>query len=379
MTNAGMITIAASRYRYIDDPSKAPRSFLKAGHIVNLAAASILVGGTLTETVLDRIAEHRIARSKQDPKSALNEFLRLRTYLDKLITERNALMSVNASLTQWQKDIIEADGLILQDMRELVSTEFYHAYREVAHLRGVRDAANATAIFSGATAGYVGSLNALLAVSNRNPSQTGVAGIGFITTGSTVAATPLIVKYAGSLAKKRASGKLDHHGIAKAISSPDQFDAHRARFEELVSTAPPSEASLLTAIDARNTIYKLHNEMLDARDLDRASLKERSKRDLAERLFFSSIVGGTNIARGAQLAVAGFHYGDAPQTTFKLVASAATAYIVGTGVWTADNIQSKVREELRERKIKRSKLSVHGKLLRDLEDLEQMEDQMSVY
>jgi len=378
LTNAGMTTIAASRFQYLDDPSQAPRPYLKAGHIVNLTAASILVGGTLTETLLDRIAERRIARNKQDPASALNEFVRLRGKLDDLLAERKALVLNDSNLTQSQKGIIDADGHVLQDLRELASREFYHAYSEVAQLRCVRDTANATALFSAAAAGYMGSLQSLLSVANRHPRQTGVAGLGFITAGSSVVVTPLIVKLGGSLARKRAAGILERNGVTPTPPQ-EQFDLHRARFEQAVSEAPPSERSLLKAIDARNTIYKLHNEMLDARDHDRSVLRHKSKRDLAERLFFSTIVGGTNIARGSQLVVAGFHYGDMPKENFKLVASASTVFIAGSGVWMADNIQSKVREKLLERRIRVGKLSVHGRLLSDLEDLQQMEDQISVY
>lgn len=378
LTNAGMITIAASRYQYIDDPSKAPRSFLKAGHIVNLTAASILAFGTMSEMLLDRISDRRIARKKLDPKSALNEFLRLRKNLDDLIIKREALTVKADSLSQCQKDIIDADGLVLQDLRDLVSNEFYNAYCEVAKLRGVRDSSNATALFSATAAGYMGSLQSLLSVANYHPQQTGVAGLGFITAGSSVAATPLLVKLGGSIASRGAANKLKQSGVTRVVPQ-GQFESHRARFEQLVSNAPPSETALLTAIDARNTIYKLHNEILDARDLGRTEVKRQSGRDLAERLFFSSIVGGTNIARGSTLVVAGFKYGTVPEKNFKLVAAASTAFIAGTGVWTADNIQSKVREELREKKFKAGKLSVHGKLLQDLEDLQEMEDQMSVY
>jgi hypothetical protein len=378
LTNAGITTIAASRFQYMDDPSKAPRPYLKAGHIMNLTAASILVCGTLTETLLDRISDYRKAKRKQDPKSALDEFLRLRKTLDDLLAQRKTLVMNNSSMSPYQREIIEADGFVLEDLRTLVSDEFQQAYCEVAKLKSVRDLSNATAFFSGATAGYMGSLQSLLSVANRHPNQTGVAGMGFITAGSSVAATPVIVKLGSELAKKRAAGKLERNAITK-VSPGAQFDAHRARFEQLVASAPPSERSLLTALDARNTIYKLHDEMIDARDQDRAIIKRKSRRDFAERLLFSSIIGGSNIARGAQLVVAGFHYGDNPEKNFKLVAAASTVFIAGSGVWTLDNIQSKVREELTERKIKAGRLSVHGKLLRDLQDLQQMEDQITTY
>jgi len=378
LTNAGITTIAASRFQYMDDPSKAPRPYLKAGHIINLTAASILVGGTLTETLLDRISDYRIAKRKQDPKSALNEFLRLRKSLDDLLAQRELLVANCSSMSPFQKEIIQADGHVLQDLRTLVSDEFQHAYCEVAKLRSVRDLSNATALFSGAAAGYMGSLQSLLSVANRHPNQTGVAGMGFITAGSSVAATPIIVKLGSNLARKRAANRLEHHEITK-VSPGAQFDLHRARFEQLVASAPPSERTLLTALDARNTIYKLHDGMIDARDQDREFIKRKARRDFMERMFYSSIIGGSNIARGSQLVVAGFHYGDNPEENFRLVAAASTVFIAGSGVWTADNIQSKVREELLESKIRRGKLSVHGKLLRDLEDLQQMEDQIRAY
>ncbi|MBX9685385.1 MAG: hypothetical protein K2X27_01710, partial [Candidatus Obscuribacterales bacterium] len=123
----------------------------------------------------------------------------------------------------------------------------------------------------------------------------------------------------------------------------------------------------------------LHNAIFDGRDETRSLAKLKSKNELRERLFFSAIVGGTNIARGAQLAVAGFHFNDSPKDNFRLVASASTGYIAGSGVWTLDNIQGKVREELTKKKMNAAKLSVHAKLLDELDDLEQMQEQMSIF
>jgi hypothetical protein len=378
LTNAGMITIAASRFQYSRDPAAAPRDYLKAGHIVNLTAASVVVGGTLIESTLDRLVERRLGGQRADCGSTLEKFLQVRAKLDSLLVKRNNLIQSCTSLTPGQSEILNIEGQILNDLKQLASIEFANSYCDVVRIRTSRNLANVTALLSASTAGYMGSLNSLLSVANHYPKQTGVAGLGFITSGSTVVASPLITQLGTKLAVSKAAKQLRDHQIE--LNNPAaQLDSHCLSLQRLIATANPADVQLLNALQVRRAIYARHHEILDSRQEVRAGIKDWSRRELTERLIFSSIVGGTNIARGAQLSVAGFHYYDSPKDSFKLVASASTAYIVGSGVWTADNIQGKLREELLKKKLSAAKLSMHAKLLTDLRDLELMEDQMSVY
>ena len=379
LTNAGMITIAASRFKYLDNPSDAPLPFLKAGHIINLTAASVLLGGTLLETALDRLTERRFAKAHLDCKSALSSFSNARSKLDALIAQRKKLLSSSEGLSDKQREILEADGDVLSDLRELISKEFARSYSDVAHYRGTRDLANLTTAFGASTAGYMGSLNSLLSVSNHRPRQTAVAGSGFITSGASVVVAPLLTKFGSDFAVKRAEATLRKNDIDVPENVADNFDVHRQKLDDLIAKVSPDDMRLMQALQARQSAYSIHNNIFDGRHNLRLARKAQAKRELKGRLFFSSIVGGTNIARGTQLAVAGLNYYDEPSSIFKLVASASTCYIVGSGVWTADNIQGKVREELSKRKTPGGKLSVHAKLIEDLGDLDDMEDSMAIY
>lgn len=380
LTNTGMILIAASRYQYMNNPSAAPRPYLKSGHICNITAASCMIAGTLGETILDQINERRMRKEHLDPKSALSEFLKVRKNLDSQISDRQTLITQCANLTPTQRAILDADGAVLQDLRDLATLEFHNSFCEVARLRGIRDVANATTIFSAASAEFGGSLNSLLAIADHQPKLVGAAGIGFITSGSSVAVSPLLVSWTGGLARKRASNKLTASGIVSDVDLNTRFDTHCQQLQTLIANADPDERKLLNALDARSSVYALSKAIFDARSDGRVVAKQAERKELKERLAFSSIIGGTNIARGAQLAIAGFHYSDSPTDVFKLVASASTGHIVGTGVWTIDNIQSKVREEMLKKRLKTTKqVSVHGVLLDDLRNLELMEDQMSIY
>lgn len=377
LTNVGMCLIASSRYRYANAPSAAPRDFLRSGHIVNLTAANIVLSGTLFEAVLDRVAEKRHAKQKLDLKSAIKTFLRLQTRLDALLDKRNTLARECAFLTAGQKEILEVDGLVLKDMRDLAVAEFRYSFCDIAGLRSARDMATMTTLFGSATAGYGGSLQALLSVDERIPEEAGVAGIGFMTSGSSVIIAPLLVRRGGDMASSRAEKRLQEAGIREPEIEAGRFDEHRKRLESLIAKADPSQTRLLQALNARNSVYNLQNALFDNRAESRAAIKRRERRVLEERLLFSSLVGGAQVARGAQLAVAGFRYPDDLSRAFPLVGSASATYIAGTGVWTLDNVQGKLREELA---IKRkAELSVHAKLLEDLDDLQDMENQMSIF
>lgn len=380
LTNAGMILIAASRYQYANNTSAAPRPYLKSGHIVNLTAASIMVGGTLIESALDRLSDSRLTKLRLDPKSSLNDFLQTRTELDQLLEKRHSMIRHCSNLSAAQKEILEVDGLVLLDLKDLTEKEFVDAYCDVVQLKTNRDLANLTTLVGASAAGYGGSLNSLLSVANHEPKQTGVAGIGFITAGSTVMLSPLISAMGSELSKRQALSRLSVLNLKASDISLARLDHHCQCLEQAIAKAEDADKILLQALEARRSVYNLHNAILITRSKWRSDSRSRSRRELAERLFFSSAVGGTNIARGCQLALAGFRYFDSPPNTFRLVASASTGYIAGTGIWTVDNVQGKLREELIKRKLKKaSKLSVHGRLLEDLDQLDMMEDQMSLY
>lgn len=380
MTNAGMILIAASRFRYANDPSKAPIPFLISGHIINVAAASCVVAGTLTETLLDRVMERRLKAQAKDPKSCLASFWDNREKLDKLIRERDELIASSPSLNLTQSNLVKAEGEILKDVRELVSWEFAYAYCQIRELRGVRDAATLTALVGASTAGYLGSLNALLSVANRAPTQVGTAGIGFITSGSSVVVAPLVNILGGKLANKQARATLDANNISTSEFIADKFAQDRLRCEQaLAAMASDSDAQAMRALTTRASVYALHQNIFDARKQAKHLDSGISKRELKERMFFSSVVGGCNIARGIQLALAGFRYSNSPSTAFKLVASASTGYIVGSGFWTLDNIQGQIREERIKQKLAKAKPEAESALEKQLHDLEIMEDQMSIY
>lgn len=379
LTNVGMSCIAASRFEYRNHPGDAPRPFLRSGHILNLIASSIIVGGTLTEATIDKIHDRRLAKQGLSPQSSLENFKSILSQLDALIEQRRALSVSCTELTSEQKAIIEADGLVLKDIRDLTCAEFAHSYCDVVRLRAQRDIGNVEALIGASTAGYLGSLNALLAVADRNNKQIGVAGIGFMTSGSSVVTAPMLTKLCGNLAVKRAEKKLEGILLDDNEATRARFEQNRAKLESLIASANSNDKNLLQALDARDAVYSLKDKMFNSRHEFRVNHRRKAKRELVERQIFASIIGGANIARGAQLAAAGFHYTNEPKTIYRVVASSATCYIAGSGVWTFDNIQGKVREEVAKANLKKAKLSVQGRLNDDLDALEQMEDQMSIY
>jgi hypothetical protein len=379
LTNAGMICIAASRFNYINNPSQAPRPFLKSGHIINLIGASIIVGGTLTESVIDKVHDKRLAKQGLSLESSLENFRAVLTKLDDLLEQRKAQATLCTELTATQKSIIEADGLVLKDIRDLTCAEFAHSYCDVVRLRAKRDIGNGAALFGAATAGYMGSLQSLLSVANRQPKQIGVAGTGFITSGASVVAAPLITKYGGDYFSKRAEKKLDGIILDDNEAARARFDQNRQRLESLIASASADDTEVLKALSARQAVYSLKNKMFDSRHEFRVHHRITAKRELLERQFFASIIGGTNIARGSQLAVAGFKHYDNSRNIFRLVTSASVCFIAGTGVWSFDNVQVKAREEIAKSKLKNAKLSVEARLADDLDSLEDMEDRMSLF
>ncbi len=57
-----------------------------------------------------------------------------------------------SNLSATQKEILEVDGLILVDLKELAEQEFLDAYCDVARLRANRDLSNLTTLLGASSA-----------------------------------------------------------------------------------------------------------------------------------------------------------------------------------------------------------------------------------
>ena len=378
VTEAGITTVAISRWRYYTDPKQAPRNLLKAGPIMNLTGASIVIGGTLIETILSRLRDHRLAMNGLDAKATFRHFIKIKSQLDNLLAEREQMIQANRILSPAQQEILQADGTILKDIRDLELVRFTNYYARARQAKVTRDVGALLSIAGAGTGGYLGSLNSLLAVCNHQPRTGGTAGIGFMVSGSIVALTPLLIKATSTIAENRAAQQAKKI-IGEQSQTLDRFETDRQHLLDLLSQADNSEITLLNGLSARTTAYQLQKEIFENQNIAAAKKEDKSERNFREQLAFSSIVGGTNLARGIQVALAGFAYPNNPKTGFLLTATASTTYMVGAGAWILNTLQERARAQLLTQKVKLAKPSTQAQLQERLERLEEMEEIVSLY
>jgi hypothetical protein len=378
LTEAGMTTLAVSRWKYYQHPQQAPQNLLEAGPICNVTAASIVIGGTLTEAVLDQLHDHKLKQSGLDIKSGLHRFLELRSQVDGMLLERSSLVR-KSSMSDLQKQIVEADGDIVSDIRDLACVQFANYYMKSQKAKVTRDTGTVLTLAGAATGGYLGSLNSLLAVTNHNPQGAGVAGIGFIVSGAIVALTPLLVGAAGKISSHITEHKLQQVLGNLNTKTTEAFEADRQRLSDLIAKTDKSELALFNGLSTRTSAYELQTAIFENQIEVAQKQAQRQDRSLRERLVFSSLVGGSNLARGVQLELAGFKYDNSPSQAFLLTATASTTYMAGAGIWVLNTLQDRVRAEMLKRKTQGAQLSVKAKLEQRLSDIEEVEDAVSLY
>ncbi len=379
LSNAGAITGGAAQWGAYRHPKTLGHGAVKAGGILLLTGNCISIGGACAEILFDLVTDLRLRQRHINLQAARQRFLALLSELDQALARRDAMAPATGGLSAGQRRIVEADGALLRDVRDLSVREFKASYERITRALWVRGTANAMAVEGGATGGLLGSLNVLLAATDHHPNQAGSGGLGYVISGASAMATPPILKLSGSLGAARASRKLAGAFAAAERKSVEDFMGDRKRLEELVDEAAPAERGMLSGLSARETLYGMaetlwHNQVLSA-----SEAAARTRRSYLERMVWATLVGGSNIPRGVATMVGGFHYPRSPSRFLEMGGVANVCWTAGTGLWMLDTVQGRLREELQHRRLARIKAAPVRQMRERLESLEELEDLMQVF
>lgn len=341
VSNAGIITVAAERWRTWQRPSTASRNVLKAGPMLLMIGHSILVGGLLVEATLDTIKDYRVRKKGFDAKKSRLRALALKDEIDRLIRERDDLIERSSDLSDRDRGLAAQEGKVLQDVRDLALSEYAQFYARAVGRRWSRDASYINGLAAATTGGYIGALGGLIAVAARRPSVAGPAGIGFILSGSHIAAAPVVGRAASKLGAKFARRRIGKDLGALPSTSAESFDAHREDLRRTAGFDPASSPGLA----ARLAVYDSQDSIFAAQGTMNAAERKKGDRAFKERLFWNSAIGGTKIAWGTLLSYAGFRYYNYPRRFSKSIAQGSTCFVVGTGFFVLDTLQAHARSE----------------------------------
>ena len=342
-SNAGIITVAAERWRTWERPRTASRHTLKAGPMMLLIGHSILVGGLLLEATLDTIKDHQIRKKGFDPKTSKKRALALRDEIDRLMREREELLDRSPDLSDSDRELATQESKVLRDVRDVALIEYSQFYARAVGRRWSRNASYLNGLAAASTGGYLGALGGLIAVCARRPSVAGPAGIGFILSGSHIAAAPVVGRVTAKLGAKRARGQISKELGVLSATSAEKFDSDREELKRASSALPASTFS--PGLTARLAVYDSQDSIFAAQAAMNAGEKKKADRAFLERLFWNSAIGGTKIAWGTLLSYAGFRYYNYPRRFSKSIAQGSTCFVVGTGFFILDTLQAHTRSE----------------------------------
>lgn len=391
VATAGITTIAAERWRTWQRPATASRNTLQAGPTMLLISHSIMTGGVLLEAALDLINDHKQHTKGLDAKATKKRAIELRDAIDQKLTERD---SVLASLSEQDRAIATAEGLVLKDIRNMALAEYAQFHVRSAKRKAARNFSYLNGFSAATTGGYLGSLCGLLAVAERNPRLAGPAGIGFTISGANIATGPLLGRATAYLAGKATKSRINRE---LGTFAPAQLQDHFSLLKQNSLRDDPGLNTRLAIYEEADDIFKRQAQM-------NAAEKKKADKEFMERCFYNAIIGGTKMGWGIQLANAGygFHAGPTPkaptlpvkvagkpvnvqvgralkspgQLFAKRVAQGSTTYIPGTSLWMIDTVQARTRGEMDVYTMGSQDALPHQKLKARMSKLENMETKL---
>ncbi len=403
---AGSISIAATRWHYCNSPNPMPISSAVAGPTLLLIGHCIVLGGVLTETALDFLHDRAVRNEGFDINTTQKRVLEIKKNIDKLLAERDALLTQvpakqgdsdsndlsNSNLKD--REVETAEGVILKDIRSLALNEYAKFFVRANRFFAVRDANSLLSASAASSGGFGGSLMGIISSARRRQRTVGIGGIGFPISGGIIVLTPILTRLVGNIRAHNASNQINSELENLESRSVLQLDADRTKLEQIISRKDPSKYSNLSNVSGRLAAYSLQSALFTAQDkIDKRELTLANK-ELAERMFFSTAVGGSKISWGANLANAGYGFhrrlmvqvsqgngalklvsSPAPGSLFtRRVAIGATSYIPSTSMWLIDTLQTRVRGELRDRALAKQNNLPAAMLKERLDRVQEIDD-----
>ncbi|MBZ0186486.1 MAG: hypothetical protein K8F91_09585, partial [Candidatus Obscuribacterales bacterium] len=346
---SGITTISAENWRTWRKPARANRTVLKAGPILLLIGHCIGLSGALIEGTLDKHEEYQNWKKGLSPAAHTEKVLTLKKEIDDLYKERETLLAASTSLNKEQKELALAESKVLKGIRDQGLIEYANFYIRARKRAVARDFEYLNTIGITTTGGFQGSLNGLMSVEKRDRKYAQAAGLGFLESGSLIVLAPWMSKgtqiVTGKIVKKNIKKKLGDMGDTSLEKLTDNLDdLKKQEIYTEKSQRPKYIEKRLAAYDAARQVFS---------DQSQFNAGEKKKGDSAwrERVLFNTIVGGTKMAWGTNLAYGGFRYAGKsvktnPRNFSKFVAIGSTCYVAGTGTWMFDALQSRTRGEM---------------------------------
>ncbi|MBK8221226.1 MAG: hypothetical protein IPK73_09410 [Candidatus Obscuribacter sp.] len=310
------------------------RGRLEAGVITVLVAYCLLGSMYAAEGASDLICDYQGKRKHFDAKSMRERVVALKNEIDKLIAERRAAVA-QISAGSGEGQYLNAEEEVLKDLRDLAILEFSKLYIDSRKKHSARDITTIGTLAVCATGAFPGALGVLNGIRHTNIKEIGGGGIGFLVSGATLTAAPVLIHGGAALTGKVAASRL----------SKELGEVQCKTTEKLVG-----DIAKLSGNGGRSEQYQVMAKLIGDRAAFLEGDKKEQKREMIESFISYAARGGPQIAFGTCVARAGYRYNNNAFKVFKGVAQGATANEVSWGIWMLDVVQKQTRNELKYRK-----------------------------
>lgn len=347
VANAGDITLLSQFWKYHRSPGKGlvHRGRLEAGVITVLVAYSLL--GTLyaAEGAGDLIADYKGKKEHFDAKSMRERVAAIKNELDKLLAERATAVAQLNDMNESERQYLSAEENVLKDFRDLGILEFSKLYIDSRKRHSARDITTIGTLAVCATGAFPGALGVLHGIKCTNIKQIGGGGIGFLISGSTLTAAPVLIHGGAAI-----TGKIAGDRLSKELGEVQCKTTQKLSDDTKHLTALLSSDNRTTPLQSKAGGYQQMSKLLQERSDFLDQDKKNQKREMIESFISYAARGGPQIAFGTCVARAGYRWNRNAYKVFKGVAQGATVNEVSWAIWMLDVLQKQTRNEIKNAK-----------------------------
>jgi hypothetical protein len=347
VANAGDITLLSQFWKYQRIPGAGlnRRGRLEAGVITVLVAYTMLGGMYTAEGVGDLISDYRSKRQHFDAKSMRERAVAIKDELERLLKARATAIAEMPNLDAGEREYLSCEEKVLRDLKDLGLLEFSKLYIDSRKRHAQRDITTIGTLAVCATGAFPGALGVLAGIRHTNTKQIGGGGVGFLISGATLTAAPVLIYGGGAVTAKVAGERLSKQLGELQCRTTDKLHQDTDCLARLLPTTP-----LTVALQPRLSTYQEMTKFLTERATFLDKDRRQQKRDMIERFVTYAAEGGPQIAWGTCVARAGYRWGRNPYKLFKGVASGATVNEVAWGTWMLSTAARQTRNEIRNAK-----------------------------
>jgi len=345
MANAGDITIMSQFWHYQNNVGGGlkHKGSLESG-VITVMLAYLTLGSLYgAEGLADLAIDYKSIHQKMDAKSICKTVASLKADIDGLLENRRKMAAEQGQLAGTDQDIENTEERVLTGVRDQALTEFGQLYIDSRKRHTQRDITTIGTIAVCATGGFAAALPVIRGIEKVSLKEIGGGGIGFIVSGSTLAAAPVLIHGGAAISGQIATKKMSSYLAKSQEKTQETLAQDTGHLRDLIASASGNT----TEANTRVGTYKILSGLMADRKSYLEAERRKQKHDMFESFISYGMKGGPQIAWGTFVTRAGYRYSANPSKAFHDIAVGATVNETAWGAWMLDTVQKGTRNEFR--------------------------------